>query len=41
VRPFAWKDQFPKVNPVSPTNADDIRRKWQWKMQFLSSRRGI
>jgi hypothetical protein len=41
VRPFAWKDEFPKVNAVSPAYADEIRRKWQGKLQFLSRRRGI
>jgi 3-polyprenyl-4-hydroxybenzoate decarboxylase len=41
VRPFAWKDEFPKVNAVLPAYADEIRRKWQGKLQFLSRRQGI
>jgi UbiD family decarboxylase len=36
VRPFHWKDQFPKVNAISPEYADEIRKKWAGKLQFLS-----
>ena len=36
VRPFHWKDEFPKVNAVSPAYADEVKRKWAGKLQFLS-----
>jgi 4-hydroxy-3-polyprenylbenzoate decarboxylase len=29
VRPFAWKDEFPKVNTVSAEYADKVRAKWK------------
>lgn len=35
VRPYHWKDQFPKVNTVSKDYADKIRLKWQDKLKFL------
>ena len=35
VRPYHWKDQFPKVNTVSKDYAEKIRRKWQDKLEFL------
>ena len=35
VRPYHWKDQFPKVNTVSKEYADQVRRKWQDKLSFL------
>jgi UbiD family decarboxylase len=35
VRPYHWKDQFPKVNTVSKDYADKIRHKWQDKLKFL------
>jgi 3-polyprenyl-4-hydroxybenzoate decarboxylase len=38
VRPFHWKDEFPKVNAVSPSYADEIRRKWAGKVRFLARR---
>jgi UbiD family decarboxylase len=38
VRPFAWKDQFPKVNAVSPDYAESVRAKWAGKLRFLSDR---
>ena len=37
VRPYHWKDQFPKVNTVSKDYADKIRRKWQDKLEFLKN----
>ena len=40
VRPFHWKDEFPKVNAVSPAYADEVRRKWKGKLNFLSRRPG-
>ena len=40
VRPFAWKDEFPKVNAVSSEYADKVRQKWSGKLQFLAKRNG-
>ena len=36
VRPFHWKEQFPKVNAVSADYAESIRRKWAETLPFLS-----
>jgi 4-hydroxy-3-polyprenylbenzoate decarboxylase len=35
VRPWHWKDQFPKVNSVDPDYAAEIERKWAGKLKFL------
>jgi UbiD family decarboxylase len=35
VRPYHWKDEFPKVNAVSPEYAEAIRRKWESKLPFM------
>jgi 4-hydroxy-3-polyprenylbenzoate decarboxylase len=35
VRPWHWKDDFPKVNAVAKDYADEIRRKWRSKLKFL------
>jgi UbiD family decarboxylase len=35
VRPFAWKDEFPKVNAVDPAYAAEVARKWAGKLKFL------
>jgi 4-hydroxy-3-polyprenylbenzoate decarboxylase len=35
VRPYHWKDQFPKVNTVSKAYAEEVRRKWTGKLEFL------
>jgi 4-hydroxy-3-polyprenylbenzoate decarboxylase len=35
VRPYHWKDDFPKVNTVSKEYAEEIRRKWKGKLAFL------
>ena len=37
VRPYHWKDQFPKVNTVSKEYADKVRKKWADKLEFLKS----
>jgi 4-hydroxy-3-polyprenylbenzoate decarboxylase len=37
VRPYHWKDQFPKVNTVSKDYADQVRKKWAGKLEFLKS----
>jgi len=36
VRPYHWKDQFPKVNELPRAYADEVRRKWQDRLAFLS-----
>jgi UbiD family decarboxylase len=35
VRPFAWKDEFPKVNAVDPKYSAEIACKWAGKLKFL------
>jgi 4-hydroxy-3-polyprenylbenzoate decarboxylase len=35
VRPYHWKDQFPKVNTVSKEYAAEIEKKWADKLPFL------
>jgi UbiD family decarboxylase len=35
VRPYHWKDDFPKVNTVSAEYAEGVRRKWAGKVRFL------
>jgi 4-hydroxy-3-polyprenylbenzoate decarboxylase len=35
VRPYHWKDDFPKVNRVDPEYAEQVRRKWSGKLSFL------
>ncbi|MEE8515120.1 MAG: UbiD family decarboxylase [Alphaproteobacteria bacterium] len=35
VRPYHWKDDFPKVNAVSKDYAEEVRRKWAGKLRFL------
>jgi len=35
VRPFHWKDEFPKVNAIDGDLADAIRRKWAEELPFL------
>jgi hypothetical protein len=35
VRPYAWKDEFPKVNAVDPAYAAEVARKWAGKVKFL------
>jgi UbiD family decarboxylase len=37
VRPFHWKDEFPKVNTVSKEYAEAVRRKWSGSLRFLQS----
>jgi 4-hydroxy-3-polyprenylbenzoate decarboxylase len=36
VRPFAWKDEFPKVNAVDPAYSAEVARKWAGKLKFLN-----
>ena len=35
VRPWAWKDAFPKVNAIDPAYAAEVVRKWAGKLKFL------
>jgi 4-hydroxy-3-polyprenylbenzoate decarboxylase len=35
VRPYHWKEDFPKVNTVSVDYAEEVRRKWAGKVGFL------
>jgi 4-hydroxy-3-polyprenylbenzoate decarboxylase len=35
VRPWHWKDDFPKVNAVSRDYAEEVRRKWRGRLKFL------
>ena len=35
VRPFHWKDEFPKVNAVSTEYAEAVRKKWVGTLPFL------
>jgi 4-hydroxy-3-polyprenylbenzoate decarboxylase len=37
VRPWHWKDEFPKVNSVDPDYAAEIERKWAGKLKFLKA----
>lgn len=38
VRPFRWKDRFPKVSAVEPGYLGEVERKWQATLGFLQSR---
>jgi len=35
VRPWHWKDEFPKVNAVEKGYADEVRNKWKSQLKFL------
>ena len=35
VRPYHWRDAFPKVNMVSREYADEVRKTWADKLDFL------
>ena len=35
VRPFGWKDEFPRVNRVDPAYAEQIRQKWLGELDYL------
>jgi len=39
VRPYHWKDEFPKVNTVSKEYAAEIEKKWAAKLDFLKGGR--
>ncbi|TDI64573.1 MAG: UbiD family decarboxylase, partial [Alphaproteobacteria bacterium] len=40
VRPYHWKDDFPKVNAVDPAYAAEIKSKWAGKLDFLNKSGG-
>jgi 3-polyprenyl-4-hydroxybenzoate decarboxylase len=40
VRPWHWRDRFPKVNAVDPAYAEEIRRKWTGTLPFLTKQTG-
>jgi UbiD family decarboxylase len=35
VRPWSWKNEFPKPNVIDDKLANEVRTKWQNKLQFL------
>ncbi|MDH3241371.1 MAG: UbiD family decarboxylase [Alphaproteobacteria bacterium] len=37
VRPYHWKDEFPAVNMVSREYADEVRKTWSDKLDFLKN----
>ncbi|HET9148849.1 MAG TPA: UbiD family decarboxylase [Alphaproteobacteria bacterium] len=37
VKPYHWKDAFPKVNAVSRDYAEEVQKKWAGKLAFLRS----
>jgi 4-hydroxy-3-polyprenylbenzoate decarboxylase len=37
VRPFHWKDEFPKVNKFESAELEKVRAKWQDTLPFLKS----
>jgi 4-hydroxy-3-polyprenylbenzoate decarboxylase len=37
VRPFHWKDEFPKVNKFESTELEKVRAKWQDTLPFLKT----
>ncbi|MFI5269262.1 MAG: hypothetical protein ACHQ7M_17950, partial [Chloroflexota bacterium] len=39
VRPYHWRDEFPAVNEVPKTYADQVRAKWSPQLAFLRTKR--
>jgi hypothetical protein len=35
VRPFHWKDEFPKVNAFEASDLDAVAKKWAGRAKFL------
>jgi 4-hydroxy-3-polyprenylbenzoate decarboxylase len=35
VRPYHWKDEYPKVNLIDPAYAEQVRLKWRDKSKFI------
>jgi 4-hydroxy-3-polyprenylbenzoate decarboxylase len=36
VRPYHWKDEFPRVNAIAKDYAEEVREKWQEQLPFLA-----
>jgi len=36
VRPYHWRDEFPKVNAIDKDYAQAVRERWQGKLPFLA-----
>jgi 4-hydroxy-3-polyprenylbenzoate decarboxylase len=39
-RPFAWKKDFPPVNAVAPSYAEEVRKRWSGKLKFMNKSAG-
>ncbi len=37
VRPYHWKDEFPKVNLIDPVYAESVRRKWHDQLRYIQN----
>ena len=37
VRPFHWRQDFPRINEVEKSYADEMRHKWAGKLKFIKS----
>jgi 4-hydroxy-3-polyprenylbenzoate decarboxylase len=37
VRPYHWKEEFPKVNLIDPSYAEKVRQKWMDKSKFIKN----
>ena len=35
VRPYHWRDEFPEVNQVDRSYAEQVRAKWAEKLDYL------
>jgi UbiD family decarboxylase len=35
VRPYHWRDHFPKVNSIDPASVESVRSKWKGKLDFI------
>jgi len=36
VRPFHWKDEYPKVNQFESEELEKVRRKWEKELPFCA-----
>jgi UbiD family decarboxylase len=36
VRPFHWKEQYPRINEIPRAYEEEVRRKWEGKLKFLN-----
>jgi hypothetical protein len=37
VRPYHWKDEYPKVNQFAAAELEKVRAKWEKELPFLQS----